>query len=143
MKTLLLTFLVAASSIISTFANDAADTRALQGTWLLVKGEVAAKPLPDVVVKGIVMKLNGNNYTVTANGQPDVGTWSIDASTTPKSMNVKGVQGPNAGRTFPCIYDVEGDTLRICYNLSGAKRPTEFETVAGSQLFLATYQRKK
>ena len=36
-----------------------------------------------------------------------------------------------------------GNTFRICYDLSGAKRPTEFKTTAGTKLYLVTYNRKK
>ena len=63
--------------------------------------------------------------------------------TKPKGMTVNGVIGPNAGRNFPCIYEIQGDTLRICYDLSGARRPTEFKTEAGTKLYLVTYNRKK
>ena len=143
MKTLLLTVFIAVASMTMSAGDDAADTKALQGTWLLVKAELATKPLPDDVVKSIMMTLSKNEYAVTAAGEPDDGTWSIDSSTVPKSMTVKGVKGPNAGRTFPCIYELNGDTLRICYDLSSAKRPTEFKTIAGTKLYLATYERKK
>ena len=58
-------------------------------------------------------------------------------------MTVTGTNGPNQGKTFPCIYELKGDTLRICYDLSGAKRPTEFKSVADTKLYLVTYSRKK
>ncbi len=61
----------------------------------------------------------------------------------PKGVTVTGRKGPNAGKTFPAIYELKSDTLRICYDLSGAKRPTEFKSDAGTQLFLVTYSRKK
>jgi len=56
-------------------------------------------------------------------------------------MTITDTAGPNQGKTFPAIYELKGDTLRICYDLSGAKRPTEFKTVAGTQLYLVTYTR--
>jgi hypothetical protein len=31
----------------------------------------------------------------------------------------------------------------VCYDLAGKNRPTEFQTKAGTQLFLATYKRQK
>jgi uncharacterized protein (TIGR03067 family) len=54
-----------------------------------------------------------------------------------------GTEGPNQGKTYPAIYELHEDTLRICYDLSGAKRPTKFRTVAGTRLYLVTYERKK
>jgi len=58
-------------------------------------------------------------------------------------MAITGTEGPNSGRTFPAIYELEGDTLRICYDLSGVKRPTEFKSIAGTRLYLVTYVRKQ
>ena len=39
--------------------------------------------------------------------------------------------------------DRSDDTLRICYDLSGKARPSEFKTTKETQLFLVTYQREK
>ena len=59
----------------------------------------------------------------------------------PKGMTVKGSEGPNKGKSFPAIYELSGDTLRICYDLSGTKRPTEFKSTAGTKLYVVTYKR--
>jgi hypothetical protein len=59
-----------------------------------------------------------------------------------KSMDVIGVKGPNAGMTFPAIYELAADTLRVCYDLSGKKRPTEFKTSAGTKLLSRDLQTK-
>jgi uncharacterized protein (TIGR03067 family) len=64
-----------------------------------------------------------------------------DAS--PKAMEVTGTAGPNKGKTFPAIYELIGDTLTVCYDLSGKARPSEFKSKAGTHLFLATYKRVK
>jgi uncharacterized protein (TIGR03067 family) len=58
-------------------------------------------------------------------------------------MDITGNEGPNKGKTFLAIYELKGDTLRICYDLSGQARPTEFKTKKDTRLFLVTYQREK
>ena len=58
-------------------------------------------------------------------------------------MAITGMDGPNRGGTFPAIYEFKGNTLRICYDLSGAKGPTEFKSTAGTRLYLVTYRRKR
>jgi uncharacterized protein (TIGR03067 family) len=121
----------------------AQDQQALQGEWIPIKAELAGKPFPDAVLKTISLKLTKNDYDVLVAGHPDKGTWSIDATAKPKGMKVVGVKGPNAGKTFPAIYELNGDTLRICYDLSGAKRPAEFKTKPDTKLYLVTYKRKK
>lgn len=125
-------------------ADDSTDVKALQGSWVPTKAELGAQPLPAEVLKKITLTLTNHDYEVTITGeQSDYGTWSIDTSSKPKGMTIVGTKGPNTGKTFPCIYEVKGDTLRVCYDLSGAKRPTEFKTAAGTKLYLVTYNRKK
>jgi uncharacterized protein (TIGR03067 family) len=119
------------------------DQKALQGNWVPIKAELAGKPMPDAVVKTISLKLIKNEYEVLVAGKPDKGTWTIDPAAKPKGMKIVGVKGPNAGKTFPAIYELTPDTLRVCYDLSGAARPKEFKTAAGTKLYLVTYRRKK
>jgi uncharacterized protein (TIGR03067 family) len=80
---------------------------------------------------------------VTAGAQTDQGTVKLESSAKPKAMMITGAEGPNKGKTLPAIYEVNGDTLRVCYNLGGQERPTAFETKAGTQQFLVTYKREK
>jgi hypothetical protein len=35
------------------------------------------------------------------------------------------------------------DTLKVCYDMGGKNRPTEFKTKPATQLFLVTYKREK
>ncbi len=143
MKKILCIAFIALASLTSFGAGDSADVEALQGTWLPAKAELAGQPMPDAVLKEITLTLTNHDYTVTTAEQPDYGTWTIDTSSKPKAMTVTGTKGPNNGKTFPCIYELKGDTLRICYDLSGEKRPTEFKSTAGTKLYLVTYKRKK
>ena len=119
------------------------DVRAVQGNWKPVKADLGGQPLPDAVLKTISLKLDNGKYEVFVGDKPDRGTYSLDTASQPKGMSITGTEGPNRGKTFPAIYELEGDTLRICYDLSGAKRPTEFKTLAGTKLYLVTYNRKK
>src|SRR5205823_14402444 len=124
-------------------AASADDSHAVQGTWIPTKAELGAKPMADEVLKTISLKLDNDKYAVFVGDSPDRGTYTLDSTTNPKSMSVTGTDGPNKGKTFPAIYELDGDSLRICYDLAGKKRPTEFKTRAGTKLFLATYKRQK
>ena len=127
----------------SAAADDDAAFKTLQGTWLPVKAELGGKPMPAEVLKSIVLKIDKQSYEVTVAGHPDTGSLALDTASSPKGMTVKGEKGPNAGKTFPSIYQLDGDSLRICYDLSGAKRPAEFATTSGTKLYLVDYKRKK
>ena len=124
-------------------ADSSDDAKAVQGSWKPAKAELAGQPMAEAVLKIISLKLENGQYEVFVGAAPDKGTYTIDSTSKPKSMIITGTEGPNNGKTFPAIYELDGDTLRICYDLSGAKRPTEFKSIAGTKLYLVTYNRKK
>ncbi len=119
------------------------DTQALQGTWLPTTAELGGNKFPDEILKTIKLVIKDDKYTVTVGTQPDQGTVKLEPSAKPKSMTITGTEGPNKGKMIPAIYELNGDTLRVCYNLGGAERPTAFETKAGTQQFLVTYKRQR
>jgi uncharacterized protein (TIGR03067 family) len=119
------------------------DGDAMQGTWLPVSAELAGEKFPDEVRQTIKLAVEGDKYTVTVGKDVDRGTVKWDASARPKALDITGTDGPNKGKTILAIYELDGDTLRVCYDLSGKSRPTEFETKADTQLFLVTYKREK
>jgi uncharacterized protein (TIGR03067 family) len=115
----------------------------LEGTWLPSAAELGGKKFPDEIRKTIRLEIKGNQYTVTVGTQPDQGTCKLNPSATPKAIDITGTKGPNKGKTILAIYERNGDTLRICYDLSGKSRPAEFKTAAGTLLFLVEYKRQK
>jgi uncharacterized protein (TIGR03067 family) len=144
MKIILLCLAVAACITVSA-AEKSEDSKAMQGTWKPVKAELGGQPWSETFLKITTLTLdNAGNYVVTVgDSPPDKGTCALDSSSKPKGLTITGVTGPNQGKTFPAIYALRGDTLQICYDLSGAKRPAEFKSIAGTQLFLVTYRREK
>ena len=115
-------------------STPAADAQAVQGCWKPAAAELASQPMPPAVVQSIRLKLDHGKYEVFVGDKPDRGTYTLDAATQPKSITVTGTEGPNQGKTFPAIYELKGDTLRICYDLSGAQRATKFKALAGTKL---------
>ncbi len=115
----------------------------LDGVWLPESAELAGQKLQDELLKTMKLKLADGKYSVTVAGQTDAGTVKLDPKAKPKTMDITGTDGPNKGKTFLAIYELGGDTLRICYDLSGKNRPTEFRSDKESQLFLVTYRREK
>jgi uncharacterized protein (TIGR03067 family) len=131
-------------------AKTAEDAKGIAGLWKPLKAELAGKPLPDAVLKTISLKLDDGKYEVFVGDSPDRGTYTLDPAANPKAITITGTEGPNQGKTFPAIYELKkdetaggGDTLRICYDLSGQNRPTDFKTAPGTKLYLVTYGRKK
>ncbi len=116
---------------------------AIQGTWLPSTAELAGQEFPDEVRKTIKLTVRDGKYTVTVGKQIDQGTTKLNSSADPKQIDITGVDGPNKGKTILAIYELDGDTLRICYDLSGKNRPAEFKSKPDTQLFLVTYKREK
>jgi uncharacterized protein (TIGR03067 family) len=125
------------------WGGEAKQNSSMDGTWLPSSAEIGGKKFPDEVRKSIKLVIKGDQYTVTVGKLVDKGTVKLNPAAKPKEMDITGTDGPNKGKTFLAIYERDGDTLRVCYDLSGMNRPTEFKTKEDTQLFLATYKREK
>ena len=121
----------------------ASDGRDMDGTWKPVAAELAGKQWAKPVLDSMKLVLKDDKYTVQVGEASDEGTVKRDPSKSPKTMDITGTNGPNKGKTFLVIYELKGDELRVCYDLSGDSRPTEFATKPATQLFLVTYRRAK
>ena len=113
----------------------------LHGTWIPVTAELNGQPMPEATLRSTKLVLEHGRYFATIGGVVDRGTLALDLAREPKEMDITGIEGPNKGRTIPAIYDLTGDILTVCYNLSGGQAPSEFRTVPNSNLFLVTYKR--
>ncbi len=122
---------------------DDKDGSALQGTWLPSAAEIGGMAFPDEVRKTIALVIEEDRYTATVGKQVDRGTVKLNPSAKPKEKDVTGTDGPNKGKTILAICELGGDTLRVCYDLGGKGRPTEFKTTEGTRLLLVTCKRKK
>jgi hypothetical protein len=52
-------------------------------------------------------------------------------------------EGLNKGAVMLGIYEISGDTLKVCFDPEGKKRPTEFKSASGSQTFVNVHKRVK
>ncbi len=110
----------------------------LHGTWEMIRAESAGENSPDLLALRVELEIAGDNYLVRFAGQTaDRGTFILESD---RSLTLLGVEGPNRGRTIPCIFQQKGDRLRICYGLDGVA-PVAFTTASHPQHYLATYRR--
>jgi len=142
-----LTVLVSAALVLTMTSawryGDADDNRDIQGDWKPIKGDIAGQQLPDQVLQMMMLSLHDGKYTLSVGPETENGTYVIDVAASPKTIDISATDGPNPGQNMKAIYTLTGDTLQVCFDLSGASRPSEF-TVAGSGTrFLVTYLRTK
>ncbi len=78
----------------------------------------------------------GDTYVVTlADGTVAIkGTFMLDPTREPKTIDWIDTFGEDAGKTFLAIYSLEGDQLIFCAADEGQERPTEFRTRLGEVL---------
>jgi uncharacterized protein (TIGR03067 family) len=138
-------FVFAAASLVA--ADDKkneAELKAAIGKWDIQKAELGGKDITDNL-KAMKFEITGaGKYSLVLGEEKDEGTFTVDASKTPKEMDIQSTVGPNKDKIIKAIYTLEGDTMVVCYELGGAnKRPTKFESKADSKLFLVNYKRKK
>jgi uncharacterized protein (TIGR03067 family) len=146
-RTILAILVFAIAPAASAFAGDDEKVKKAQaemnGTWKPSAAELDGEALPKSVFETIKLVIKDDNYTATVGEQVDEGTVTLDLESDPRGMEIKGTKGPNEGKTIPAIWKLEDDTLKVCYNLEGKKRPREFKTTAGSKFYMVTYKREK
>lgn len=119
------------------------DAKAMVGNWVPTSAELGGQKLPDEMVKNMKLSIMGDKYAVKSGQETDFGTLKLDATQKPKTMDITGTDGPNKGKTILAIYELSGDSLKVCYALTGTKRPSEFKSVGDAALLLMTYKRIK
>jgi len=114
-----------------------------EGSWRFDAMEVGGKAVPVDGFKSIRLVLKGDKFTMV---QPDAtygGTYVVDPSSRPKTIDVMFTEGPEKGKTSYGIYELEGDTYKVCMGLTGKPRPTEFASKPGSGHVLEVLKREK
>jgi uncharacterized protein (TIGR03067 family) len=71
------------------------------------------------------------------------GTFKVDASKKPRTIDVVHEDGPDKGKKVKGIYEVKDDELRVCVSDGDKDRPTEFSAKEGSGWILITAKRVK
>jgi uncharacterized protein (TIGR03067 family) len=114
-----------------------------EGTWKFISIEVDGMKLPDEAIKDQRLTCKGTQFTVEAMGGPFKGTFKVDASKKPKTIDVHFTEGPEKGDTLFGIYELEGDVYKVCMGIPGKPRPTEFASKPSSGHVLEILHREK
>ncbi len=147
MRVLLVGCVLAFAGFTAARANDdeaKKELKALQGTWKVVAAEHDGDPLERIVGGTLVIK--ENNFTIkTAGGTEMKGDLVLDPAKKPKHINLAHQEGLLKDKTWQGIYELKGDTLKLCYAEADSEkeRPTEFKTLKKSQLLLVELKREK
>jgi uncharacterized protein (TIGR03067 family) len=60
-----------------------------------------------------------------------------------RAINTWDQDGPYTDQTVPGIYELEGDTLKLCFARPDDERPKEFTSKSGTGFLFCVYKRQK
>lgn len=111
----------------------------LAGQWAPLSAQLGGQDFPVANFGGASLKLTETRYDFAG----DRGSYTVVYSGTPGRMDIQGEQGPNAGKLIPALYMLAGDDLTISYQLGPGVRPKDFNSPAGSKIFVVHYHRAR
>jgi uncharacterized protein (TIGR03067 family) len=116
----------------------------LQGTWQCQSLEQDGEKAGEAGVKDRTLFFGAEGFVVKQGFKlVQAGNVKVDPTKRPKTLNAFVTQGEGKGEVMLGIYELTGDTLKLCLDLQGQKRPAEFKTTAGSGQVLAVYRRQR
>jgi uncharacterized protein (TIGR03067 family) len=144
---LLCTLVFTASGGTGARVDDKADVekelKKFQGTWTFESVETGGKEVPVAEFKGITVTFERDKYAVKKGDEViEAATQKLDPSKSPKTLDVAVTEGPNKGAVILGIYEISGDTLKVCFDPVGKTRPMQFKTASGLQT-LVVHKRVK
>lgn len=146
MRVLLAGCAIALATLATARADDDSakkEQKALQGKWV-VAAEQDGDSLDRIIGGTLVIKEN-NFHIVTKGGTELKGDLILNPAKTPKHIDLAHQDGPLKDKTWQGIYELKGDTLKLCYAEADSEkeRPTEFKTLKKSGLLVIEMKREK
>ena len=119
----------------------AKDLDLLQGSWCVATLVTEGQKVPAEMLAGARIVIQGDRFTTTGMGFDYAGCVEIDQSTTPRRIDMKFDAGPPKGTTNLGIYELAGDTWKLCLATRASVRPSAFASPPGSGIALETLVR--
>ena len=122
------------------------DLKAMEGTWAVTALEIGGMKIPEDDNKKVNAKLvvKDGKYTVYFDEKPyTTGTIKLDAGKSPKHIDAIAADGPTKDKVMPGIYQIAGDTMKVCFGEPSKERPTAFSTKEKTAQMLLSYKRVK
>jgi uncharacterized protein (TIGR03067 family) len=110
------------------------DRDLIQGTWPRAGVQFAGQPMP---AEGIQFVFTDDKCTLVNPAGQISADYKLDPRRTPKAIDLT----PGPGVTWPGIYEVSANTLRLAINHGGPDRPTDFVSQPGTRIFVYTLER--
>lgn len=123
------------------------EMKAMAGTWMPVSAENNGFKVSEDSLKDTRRYFDANGRWTMRRGGETVLEWktkALDPTKTPKTIDIEVASGSYKGVVYLGIYELDGDTLRICFAMPDRPvRPTEFTADKGSVRALSEFRRVK
>jgi uncharacterized protein (TIGR03067 family) len=123
--------------------TDKEELSKFQGVWRRTFGEIDKVTVPNFFFVDSVMEIRDERTTITEGGQAfEMEIVRLNETTNPKEIDIKILGDPEKDSISFGIYELEGESLRICHSLKEqAMRPKKFEIAEGSGLVQSLWKR--
>jgi uncharacterized protein (TIGR03067 family) len=119
------------------------DEELIQGTWTIVSREMIGKRTPDAELKTGKVIIKDGAMTFDDGKKKEKVPYKLDPSKKPKTIDLVNT-GPEAKETTAAIYELDGDTLKICWSEKDPDHyPTKFASDANSTQTMIILKRAK
>ena len=100
--------------------------RLLEGSWVPVAADVSGQVLEIGELRVARLSFDAERYEIMdhAGEVVDAGTWQLGVLDNPRSIDLLGNAGPNAGRRVLAIIALDGDRLCLGYDMERDQRPS-------------------
>lgn len=117
--------------------------QSLEGAWVPIAASVSGKELLVAELRVKYLVLDGHDYNIVdrSNQIVDRGEYLVNDSAKPRTIDIVGRDGPNAGRSLLAIFELQDNRLTVCYNLEGQSRPANMQARDDQLMLSITYER--
>jgi uncharacterized protein (TIGR03067 family) len=117
------------------------ELKKFQGSWRIESLEFDEQQVPADALKDARLTFKGDTFS-TKNG--DAGTIKLAPDKKPKEIDITLTEGRGKGNTLRGIYEIEGDTYKLCASsMPGKERPKEFTAKKGTGFGIQVLKRVK
>ena len=100
-----------------------------QGIWKAIAVQNAdGNRAPEDDVRNTRLVVEGNKFTLTSKNATIAGTFTINPTKTPKTIDVRLESNEGKETKLLGIYQIKGGTRKSCFAFPGKDRPTRFST---------------
>jgi uncharacterized protein (TIGR03067 family) len=121
------------------------DRESLEGTWSAVGIERGARKLPEAALQKLrpTITFSGPRYKVILDGKAiEEGTWTIDPSREPATIDLQVESGDSKGKTQRGYYELKDGVLKIWLAAAGEDRPKDAKVATGVELTILKRQKE-